>query len=74
MFQALLVSWFHRNLLTAALQRKPLAEVAVGVQNRLLFMSGRLWSLQRYLLEGDSRSLLATQAPGSQQDGFYKGA
>lgn len=32
MFQALLVSWFHRNLLRAALQRKPLAEVAVRVR------------------------------------------
>lgn len=38
------------------------------VKNLLLFMSRRLWTLQRYSLEGNCLSLLAKQTPGSQQD------
>lgn len=55
----------------AMLQREMLDEVDVWVKNGigatlLLFMSRRLWSLRRNLVEGNSFSLLAKQARVSQ--------
>lgn len=50
------------------LRRNLFAEMDARVKNLLLFMSRRLWTLQRYSLEGNSLSLLAKRTPGSQQD------